>query len=108
MNGNVLLDTNATIALLNGDQSLVAALQGVTGIYLPAAAVGELYFGAFKSTRIAANVASLEAFLRTNTVLSIDADTARHYGAIRSELRQTGRPIPGIRSPRARTASSTW
>jgi tRNA(fMet)-specific endonuclease VapC len=95
MPGNVLLDTNAAIGLLNGDQALTTVLAATaTGIYLPAAVVGELYFGAFNSGRVSGNVAKLEAFLTANTVLNSDAETGRRYGQIKFDLRRAGRPIP--------------
>ena len=95
MSGNVLLDSNAAIGLLNGDQALTTALTAAaTGIYLPAAVIGELYFGAFNSGRVSGNIAKLEAFLSANAVLTCDAETGRHYGRIKFDLRRAGRPIP--------------
>lgn len=95
MPGNVLLDTNAAIGLLNGDQALTALLRTVAGaVYLPATVVGELYFGAFNSSRAAANLTKLDAFLNANSVLNSDAETSRQYGRIKFELRGAGRPIP--------------
>ena len=57
--------------------------------------MGELYFGAFKSEQVKANLGSIER-LRTSVVeLGCDGDTARVYGEIRDRLRRIGRPIPG-------------
>ncbi len=56
--------------------------------------LGELYYGALKSTRVEVNLARLDEFARSSTVLVCDTETARHYGQIKSKLRERGRPIP--------------
>src|SRR4051812_42607867 len=94
MAGRYLLDTNAAIALLNGDTLLAAALSGASSIFLRSVAAGELYFGAFKSGRTAANVAAVEAFHAANVILGIDQQTGRVYGQVKAALRTVGRPIP--------------
>ena len=90
----LLLDTNAAIALLDGDKAIEALLDQVDATYIPSIALGELFFGAEKSTRMEANRARVEAFVRRRTVLVCDAETARWYGRISNQLRLKGRPIP--------------
>ena len=53
-----------------------------------------LYYGVNKSAHRAANAARVDAFADELTVFECDAETARHYGAIKDELRLKGRPVP--------------
>jgi predicted nucleic acid-binding protein len=52
--GRVLLDTNILIALLAEEALVVRHVQEADAVYVPAIALGELYYGARKSARAAA------------------------------------------------------
>ena len=93
MSGKFLLDTNIIIAIFAKEQSVEDRIKG-QDIFLPSTAIGELYYGAYKSGRIAANVARVDELAAHNSVLICDTQTARHYGQIREQLRAKGRPIP--------------
>jgi tRNA(fMet)-specific endonuclease VapC len=93
MSGELLLDTNAVIRALAEDDSLRALLRGAE-LYVPSIVIGELYFGAFKSGRVAENVARVERLASDYIVLDCDVGTAECYGRIKNELRIVGRPIP--------------
>ena len=93
MPGKYLLDTNAAIALLNGDSRIAALLVGAD-VFLPSIAVGELYYGACNSSRVSANVVKVETFIAANVVVGVDSDTSRAYGNVKAALRRKGRPIP--------------
>ena len=62
--------------------------------FIPCIVLGELYFGAAKSTHAAQNTALIDGFAVDNTVLGCDTETARLYGEIKASLRRKGRPIP--------------
>jgi tRNA(fMet)-specific endonuclease VapC len=51
VNGNYLLDTNVVIELFNGDPGVTEWLIDVADVSLCNVVIGELYYGAFKSTR---------------------------------------------------------
>jgi len=91
-NGIYLLDTNALIAILNGDTSILHAFQGVE-VVLSIISVGELFHGAEKSGRVQANLTKVESFIAKRTILFCDVETARYYGRIRTRLQRKGRPI---------------
>ena len=55
--------------------------------------VGELVFGAERSTQIERNLADMEGFLARLDVLPFDAGAATHFGQVRAELYRVGRPI---------------
>ncbi|HVU10960.1 MAG TPA: type II toxin-antitoxin system VapC family toxin [Phototrophicaceae bacterium] len=88
-----LLDTNAMIARLNGDEALSKILAKAE-VVVSSTVVGELYFGAYKSKRVEENIQNIETFIQGRTVLNCDVITARWYGQIYHQLRVKGRPIP--------------
>jgi len=106
MTGSYLLDTNMVIALFKGDREIKARLDAVPEVFLPSVALGELHFGAARSSRPESNAARIDDFAATCTVIGVDAGTARHYGRIKGQLRAVtlndgtvftiidGKPVP--------------
>jgi tRNA(fMet)-specific endonuclease VapC len=94
MNGRFLLDTNIVIALFAGESSVQEYLERAEEVLVPSVVLGELYFGARKSTRVEENLARVDEFAASSAVLVCDTETARQYGAIKNKLREVGRPIP--------------
>ena len=95
MDGNrVLLDTNAIIALQRENEALKKLLSTATDVFVPAVAIGELYYGAYKSQRVEENRQNVAAFIVNRVVLNVDANTADVYGQVKQRLRAKGRPIP--------------
>ena len=75
----------------------------VAEVVVPALAVvipsvGELYFGAYNSGRVEANVARVRAFLAPPgpQVLRIDEPAVEQFGRFKALLRRAGRPIGDI------------
>lgn len=89
-----MLDTNAIIALQREDEALKKLLTAATDVFVPVVAVGELYYGAYKSGRVEENRQNVAAFIAGRVVLRVDADTADVYGQAKQGLRAKGRPIP--------------
>jgi tRNA(fMet)-specific endonuclease VapC len=94
MPGTYLLDTNAAIAHRKGDSVLVKLVEDADAVFVSSITLGELYFGAYKSGRIEANLADTEQLALSGAVLACDIGTARVYGRVRHQLRAKGRPIP--------------
>lgn len=71
------------------------AAVGVTAFAVTIPTVGELYFGAYNSARVEANVVRVRAFLSPPgpQVLRIDEPAAEQSGRFKALLRRTGRPI---------------
>ena len=94
-----LLDTNACIALINGDPATVRTrLQKATAaggqVLVSSVAVFELWYGVAKSTRQDFNRKRLETFL-AGPILVLpfeDADT-RVAGSVGAALEASGKPI---------------
>ncbi|MDP2168471.1 MAG: type II toxin-antitoxin system VapC family toxin [Thermodesulfovibrionales bacterium] len=94
MNGRFLLDTNIIIALFAGDREIHERLTDASEVFIPCVAIGELYFGAYRSSRTKENHARIDDFALNNTVLICDSDTAKKYGGIKNRLKKKGQPIP--------------
>ncbi|QND96323.1 tRNA(fMet)-specific endonuclease VapC [Burkholderia cenocepacia] len=88
-----LLDTNAVIAILKGEPAILARLHAwrPADFGVPAIVAHELYYGAYKSQRAAANVARVDAL--QFEVVSFDTEDAQHAGEIRAHLIAAGTPI---------------
>jgi tRNA(fMet)-specific endonuclease VapC len=89
-----LLDTNAAIARINGDQTLEALLREAAEIYVPVTVLGELYYGAENSAKAEENLKQVEEFRRNTITLDCDVDTAREFGRLAHEQRIKGMMIP--------------
>ncbi|MEI8133067.1 MAG: PIN domain-containing protein [Leptolinea sp.] len=61
--GNYLLVTNIVIALFAGEQSVLDHLKDANEVYIPSIVIGELYYGAHKSSQVNKNLKRIEAFL---------------------------------------------
>ncbi|MBN3739759.1 MULTISPECIES: type II toxin-antitoxin system VapC family toxin [Burkholderia] len=88
-----LLDTHAVIAVLKGEPAVLGRLRSYqpADFGMPAIVAHQLYFGAYKSQRAAANVARVEAL--QFEVVSFDVEDAQHAGEIRAHLMAAGTPI---------------
>lgn len=88
-----LLDANAVIAMLKGEPTMLERLRAhlPSDFGLPAIVAHELFYGAYKSQRAAANVARIEAL--QFEVVPFDAEDAQHAGEIRAQLAAVGTPI---------------
>jgi tRNA(fMet)-specific endonuclease VapC len=92
--GRFLLDTNILIALLEGDDAVLSNLDLAPEVFVPAVALGELFFGAAKSGRPAENTARVERFASGRAIVSADFEVAREYGRLKQYLKKKGRPLP--------------
>jgi len=92
--GRYLLDTNILIALLAGEPTVLAEAGKAAAMSVPAIALGELYYGARKSGRPTENIQVIDRLAAGAVVLPCGAETARHYGEVKAELRAAGTPIP--------------
>ena len=94
-----LLDTNACIALINGQPAAVRARMGKASagggkVLVSSIAVFELWYGVGKSTRQEFNRKRLETFLAGPIlVLPFEDADARVAGSVRAALEAVGKPI---------------
>ena len=89
-----LLDTNTIIYFLNKDHDVTKKIHLNHDICISVITVGELYFGANKSSRKKENTVIYDTYLETMDILYIDSNIAKQYAHLKSELRKIGNPIP--------------
>jgi tRNA(fMet)-specific endonuclease VapC len=93
---NILLDTNAYVGYLRGNEKVLAYLGQAENVYMSVFVLGELYAGFRASQREKENKQILESFLQKSTVSVLDAsrETAEIFGLIHSSLKRIGQSIP--------------
>lgn len=95
MTGNsVVLDSSVIVRHFRNAAEVSDKLAAYEELYVPQTALGELYYGAFKSARREENLWKIERFLVASNVLGTDNETARQYGKIAAQLARDGTPIP--------------
>jgi len=94
MTGNkCLLDTSIVIHAFK-DNKIADQLDNFSEIFVSSIAVGELYYGAYRSSNPEKHLDQIKQFLQNCTMLNVDAITASLYGSIKAKLKDKGRPIP--------------
>lgn len=90
-----LLDTNICIYLLNGNESLKKKVSeiGVFSISISNATLAELYFGAYNSKKISANLKRVHLFKHNLIVYPDSNDSAEAFGRFKSKLKSEGNII---------------
>lgn len=90
-----LLDTNTVIyTIKNRPHEVREAFKRQQGrMCVSAVTVGELIFGAEKSSQPERNLADIEGLLARLETMPFDAQAATHFGQLRAELYRIGRPI---------------
>lgn len=90
----VILDTNALSALLDGDPAIRDVLEQAGMIYLSPIVLGAYRFGILASRHRVEYEQELERIEMEVPALPLDEGAATHYAAIRQELKSAGSPIP--------------
>ena len=90
----MILDTNALSAYLDRTPEAVDLVSEAREIAIPVIVAGEFSFGIAQSRHREAYERSLQRMLDRCTVLDVGIATARHYAAVRLELKGAGTPIP--------------
>ena len=91
-----LLDTNAVIALTaqRSDALLRRVEASEPGSLVVSAVVAhELYYGAYRSQKVAFNLETLRLLFADLAILDLDREDARVAGEIRADLARQGRSI---------------
>lgn len=92
----ILLDTNAYINLLKGDERILDALAQAKTVFMSVFVLGELYAGFKGGNKEAENRAQLDDFLRRPVVriMTTTQETSEIFGIIKNRLKIAGTPIP--------------
>lgn len=79
---------------LRTDGALQARLSTAAEVFVSSIVLGELFYGAHKSSRVTENLKKIAEFAAASAVLVCDGTTALRYGETKNGLRAKGRPIP--------------
>lgn len=91
-----LLDTDICIYWLNGRQSVKDKLlaAGWEQVAISVITQAELYYGAYNSSRVAENLKRVDDFVKQLLILPLREATLKRFGALKTQLRQSGQPLP--------------
>ncbi len=92
----ILLDTNAYVRFLRGDEKVMSYLAQADSVYMSVFVLGELFAGFKSGSKQRENKRILERFLLKPTVAVLEAtlETADIFGGVMASLRKAGNPIP--------------
>ena len=91
---DLILDTNAVSALLDGEAAVEAVIGAAENVAIPVVVIGEYRFGILQSHR-RENYETIFAKLIARTrILNITEITASRYAQVRLDLKRAGTPIP--------------
>ena len=87
-----LLDTNICVEFLAANPRVIERLKALdrAQVYLSAVTIGEMAYGAMRSSRPAQEVLRLHRLMADAAVLPIDAHTALEYGNLKAQLSAIG------------------
>jgi tRNA(fMet)-specific endonuclease VapC len=85
-----VLDSDHLVALLRGRLDLSGRAEPQEELAMTAVSLGELVHGAYKSEKVAENLARIDVLLSGFTVLPLEARAARIFGRLRAELESSG------------------
>lgn len=91
----ILLDTDVCVELLRGNTRVVEQRRRVQDeVAISFMTVGELYYGAAKSTRVDHNRSLVECFLVTVRCLQSDMAVMERFGTLKASLVVRGEVLP--------------
>jgi len=95
MSGN-LIDTNVIVKIFRGDSDIEQILDSIDPekIFISAISVGELYYGAFKSSKTEANIKVINEFISFYKILDLDEEISFCYGEVKNKVLKTGFTLP--------------
>lgn len=90
----LVVDTNALSAWLDGDPAIEKPLSFASGLLLSPVALGEYRFGLQASRERTTYESKLQELEQRFKVVAVDRATATFYASIRRYLKANGTPIP--------------
>lgn len=90
-----LLDTDIIIYSLKGNEIVRRNLRLHLNdpIKISAVTLMELYYGAYKSKRVASNLAKIKTIENTLEIISISRELVEIFGILKSNLKKAGKPL---------------
>ena len=95
MTGNeCLADTSIIVHAFRRNNTVSERLDAIGQVYVSITAIGELYYGAYKSDNKTKQLKQIQSFLNNCKILQTDITTADIYGNLKAALARKGKPIP--------------
>lgn len=93
---NIVIDTNAYIRLLAGEEDVLDVIGTAEIVYMSIFVLGELYAGFAGGTKERGNKNALNSFLLKPTVkiLNATSETSKVFGMVKQSLKKAGTPLP--------------
>jgi tRNA(fMet)-specific endonuclease VapC len=89
-----IVDTSVIIDVFRNNNDVADVLDTMQEVYVPVTVIGELNYGAYKSTNTQKHLNQLNDFLNNCKIIVTDITTANVYGNIKAVLSKKGKPIP--------------
>ena len=92
----MLLDTNAYVSYLSGDERILNELAAAEIVYMSVFLLGELFAGFRGGNKYRQNINILEKFMKKPTVEILNATetTSDIFGQLKNNLKNAGTPLP--------------
>lgn len=87
---SVILDTDHCIAILRGVLDVNRHVSPETAIHVTSTSVGELVYGALKSSRPEHHLAEVRRLIDGTSILAYDQEAAFLFGELKNRLRSQG------------------
>jgi len=91
---NYFLDTNIVVPFLNGEHTILTNIRKLEVVHIPVIVLGELYYGAKKSSRFQENIEKIKSFVSQCEIYPVDETIVESYGELKLLLANQGTPIP--------------
>lgn len=90
-----ILDTDTCIYWLNGERGIEKKVLsvGLENIFVSVITECELFYGAYKSSRVEKNLEVLKALREKIKAIHTSRDLASHYGRIKASLERAGQTL---------------
>ena len=90
-----LLDTDIVVYSLKGNENVRRNLEGHLNdpMKLCVITLMELYFGAYKSERVAWNLARVRTLQNSLPVIAVEQEIAETFGMLKASLGRSGQPL---------------
>ena len=89
-----LLHTKTIIHSFEEKNDIVKRLDEFESVLVSVTVLGELFYGAYKSSNTVKHLNQIQKFIGNCTIVEIDATTCEFYGRIKTALYLKGKPIP--------------
>lgn len=91
----ILIDTDICVELLRGNQAVIKNRKNTADhVAISFITVGELYYGAEKSSKKLKNIRLIEEFLLTVNIVQSNHDIMKKFGDLKGDLTKQGKPLP--------------